>query len=161
MFAGHWWTNILVAHSTVSWSVLKLKMNPLASVKKTSCSLAVSSHRTWDTCSLGSDLLVITTDAYIIFTIVAQNSFNAWRALYWLLTDGEKVRSDLLIFGVGIALPLYDIYTGFCVVFLETEVLVTLGWVCLSDIYRSQHPVLSNDCYSAVCTWESVSCDFL
>ena len=98
MFADHWWTNILVAHLTVSWSALKLKMNPLASVKKTSCNSAVSSHRTWDTCSLGLDLLVIVLDACIIFAFVSCISFNAWRA--FILTfegwwESKKWFSDL------------------------------------------------------------------
>jgi hypothetical protein len=43
------------------------------------------------------------------------------------LRDDEKIRSDLLIVGMGMALPLYDIYTCFCAVFLETEILVTQG----------------------------------
>lgn len=160
MFAGRWWTNILAAHLTVSWSALKLKMNPQASVKKTSCNLAVSSHRTWDTCSLGLDLLVIILDACIIFTFVSWISFIVWRA-FILTVEGWWESKKWFI----------DIWYGNCLASVwHTHLLCSLleVWDALDNgmsvsiqYHKSRHPVLPSPHYSCVCTWESFSSDFL
>jgi len=74
--------------------------------------------------------------------------------LYWLLRDGEKVRSDLLMFGMGIALPPVFVQSAWSLEMLST-------WhECVCPLHRHQHPALSILCYSAVCTGESISSDF-